>query len=317
MKITFLLYGWLCLANVSVLAQNADTVFQQRPYFNFTYDNDFFNATDRYYTQGIRLELGHSFVQKSPIAKLLLPLKKEAFRQFSIALAQDCFTPPGILRDTIQIGERPFSGVFYLSHTSISTDVQKSQQLFTQFDIGIIGSCAQCKEMQMGIHRLLDNIQPRGWQFQLANDIVLNYSLQFEKGILARKRLEWLGYSNVRIGTLYDDVMIGSLLRFGFFKPHFRNESQVNESKLRVHGFVNGNIKLVGYNATLQGGIFNPNDIHTLTANQINRMVASGAIGMILSYQKVSLEFTRFFLSPDYKGGLSHGWGRVNIRVDL
>lgn len=317
MKVKFLVCAWLCLANVSVLAQPADSVFQQNNYFRFTYDNDFFNATDRYYTQGIRLELGLPFVQKSPVSKLLLPLKKEAFRQFSIALAQDCFTPPGILRDTIQTGERPFSGVLYLSHTLISTQPQKRQQFITRLDIGIIGSCAQCKEMQIGIHRLLDNIQPRGWEFQLANDIVLNYNLQFEKGLFLRKRLELLGYSHARFGALYDDLAVGSLLRFGFFKPYFEHQKQVNGSKFRIHGFINGNIKLVVYNATLQGGIFNPNDIYTLTADQINRIVASGAIGIILSSQKVSLEFTRFFLSPDYKGGLSHGWGRVNIGVDF
>lgn len=316
MKTIFLLSIFLCFTSFYVAAQNKDTL-QQPGYFSFTYDNDFFNATDRYYTQGIRLELALPFVKKSPVSRLLIPLQKGGFGQYAVALEQDCFTPPGISRDTIQTRERPYAGLLYLSHSLNSIQPQKHQKLFTQLTIGVIGPCAKCKEMQEGIHRWLDNIAPRGWKFQVANDVVLNYDAQFEKGIWWKKRLELVGYAAARAGTLYDDAAIGSLLRFGFFKPYFSNQIEGKQSKFQVHGFINGNVKLVAYNATLQGGLFNPNDIYILPANRIKRVVAAGSVGIIFSYNKVNLEFTRLFLSPDFKGGLSHGWGHINIRVDF
>lgn len=318
MRSQYLLFYYL-LFFISHLAkgQTPDTLYRQRSYFSFTYDNDFFNATDRYYTQGIRLELGHSFVKKSPVSNALLSFKNKAFQQYGVAIEQDCFTPPSISRDTIQTGERPFSGLLYLSHFQNSTQSAKHQKIITQFDIGIIGPCAQCKEMQMGIHRWLANITPRGWQFQLANDLILNYDFQFEKGLWLRKHLELLGYTNIRIGTLYDDLAIGAAARIGFFKPYFKPHKQVNGNKFYIHGVVSGNIKSVGYDATLQGGLFTRNNIYSLPASQIERIIASGAVGIIITYQKVNIEFTRMFISPDYKNGLSHGWGHIKIGLDF
>lgn len=318
MHTKLILCGWLLIIPAISIAQNQ--YISHSPsgnYISFTYDNDFFNATDRYYTQGIRLELGLPFVKKSPVSKFLLSFKKEAFQQYALALAQDCFTPHGISRDTLQTQDRPYAGLLYLSHSLISTQPQKNQQLITRLNMGVIGPCAQCKEMQVGIHTLLDNIQPRGWKFQLKKDIILNYFLQYKKGFLLKKRLEILGYSNANIGTLYNDISVGSHLRMGFFKPYFEQAREVNNKKFHIHLLLNGNLKAVAYDATLQGGMFNANDIHTFSFSQINPIIASGAVGIIINYHKVNVEFTRVFTSPDYKGGLSHGWGHIKIDVGI
>lgn len=286
-------------------------------YVSFTYDNDFFNATDRYYTAGLRLELSAPFVQKSPLSKLLIPLQQSPSRQYIIALQQDCFTPPGIRRDTIQKGERPFGAVAFLSHSLITLQPQQHKKLLTQFDIGIIGPCAKCKEEQEFLHRLLDNLAPLGWQFQLSTDIIINYNLQVEKGLWLKKGIEIVGYTGLRAGTLYDDVSAGMLVRMGRMKPYFKNDQQVNGKKFQLYGFVNGKVKAVVYNATLQGGLFNKNDIYTLKANEITRAVWVGSVGIVLVYNKLDIEYTRVFITPESKGGLHHGWGHVNIKVDF
>lgn len=299
-----------------IIAQEADTAFQQAErYFSFTYDNDFFNATDRYYTAGSRLEFSFPFIKKSPFSKLLISLQQSPSRQYIIALQQECFTPPGIRRDTVQTGERPFSAVAFLSHSLITLQPQQHKKLLTQFDIGIIGPCAKCKEEQEGLHRLLDNLAPLGWQFQLSTDIVINYTLQLEKGLLIKKGFEFISYAGFRTGTLYDDVSAGALVRAGWMNSYFQNTEEVNKRKFQFYGFVNGKVKAVGYNATLQGGLFNNNDIYALKADEINRAVWSGSAGIALIYNKLGLEFTRVFITPESKGGLHHGWGHVNIKV--
>jgi lipid A 3-O-deacylase len=59
-------FVFLFLLSVSVFqAQKADSLKQDH-YFRLNYDNDFFSATDRYYTQGILAELILPGIKKSP-----------------------------------------------------------------------------------------------------------------------------------------------------------------------------------------------------------------------------------------------------------
>jgi hypothetical protein len=77
--------------------------------------------------------------------------------------------------------------------------------------------------------------------------------------------------------------------------------------------FVRGNIRAVAYNSTLEGGWFN-HDVYTLSPAAINRLVETGAGGIVIGYKKWSLEYTRVFITPEFKNGLDHGWGHCMIR---
>ena len=52
------------------------SVFKTVPenYFRLKYENDFFRAKDRYYTQGISASLIHPIIQHSPLSKALIKL---------------------------------------------------------------------------------------------------------------------------------------------------------------------------------------------------------------------------------------------------
>ena len=92
---------------------------------------------------------------------------------------QDCFTPASIRRDTFLRGDRPFAATMYLGHFKISNREEKKQRLISEIDLGAIGPCAVCEEEQKGIHRSLLNIQPLGWEFQISNDVLLNYRMRY------------------------------------------------------------------------------------------------------------------------------------------
>lgn len=81
--------------------------------------------------------------------------------------------------------------------------------LQTQLDLGVIGSHAKVEEEQKGIHKALNNIQPLGWENPLANDVIVNYKINLEKGFLNKKHLELMGSSTSRCGTLYNDFRLG------------------------------------------------------------------------------------------------------------
>lgn len=291
-----------------IAAQDTSVIISQRKYFLINYDNDFFSATDRYYTWGTRLELVLPGLRKLPLMKILLHLPSPV-NEYGIAAVQDCFTPTSIRRDTILKGDRPFAAYIRLDHFRVSTDENKTQRLYSELGLGVLGPWAGGCETQQSIHRWLNNIEPLGWQFQLANDAVINYKLRYEKGLTEKKHSGIIAYSEVNAGTLYDNASLGVLMRAGKMSSYF---SSRDDRSFQLYGFIRGNVRAVGYNATLQGGLFSK-DIYTIGSSELGRFVFSAFPGIVLSYKKISLEYSKAFITPELKTGKDHGWGHVNV----
>jgi lipid A 3-O-deacylase len=311
LKIIVLLLG----LSTSALCQNADTLLLPKTgsYISLQYDNDFFSATDRYYTQGIVLSFVHGVVHYSPFTYALIRLNKNAQNYYGLHLEQDVFTPKSIRyrEGAIYYGERPFTAVFFMSHSLASISSQKKHLLRTRLDLGVIGPAAKGEEEQKGIHKALDNIEPQGWQNQLANDVVINYNLQCEKGLVNFRYFEGIVSGSLRLGTLYADAGIGGQLRAGLLNPYFHSPAK-RKHKFRIYGHAKINARLVGYNATLQGGLFS-SSIYTLPAASVSRFVLDALGGIVVTYKRLSLEYSKAYITPEFKKGVDHGWGRCVI----
>lgn len=297
------------------LKAQEDSVSADR-YFNFTYDNDFFSATDRYYTQGIVLNLIMPSLHKSPITKVLIGFKDSSLTYYGLSAEQDCFTPRSIRHEGIFYGERPFAASIYATQYKISLQKDKRQKLTSKTDLGAMGPCAVCEEEQKGLHRALNNIQPLGWENQVRTDVIVNYRLKYEKGFLETKYLEAIGTTEARLGTMYDDLSAGLLVRSGFMYSYFENaglQKHSGKRKLQFYLFAAANIKAVGYNAMLEGGLFNRNSVYTISASGINRAVFSASCGAVAALKGFSLEYSKYYISQEFYGGLDHGWGRLAL----
>lgn len=120
--------------------------------------------------------------------------------------------------------------------------------------------------------------------------------------------------ADLRAGTLYDDAGIGVLIRTGWMQGYFKNlgiTKQYTKNKFQCYGIMGAHIKAIAYNATLQGGIFNKRNAYTISFNEMRRSVVTGKIGIVIAYKRVSIEYTNFYISREFKNGLSHGWGHV------
>lgn len=286
-------------------------------YFSFNYDNDFFNATDRYFTQGVYLEYIAPFWRKSRVSRILIPLNKRSQNYYGLAARQDCFTPGSIRYDTLNYLDRPFAATMYLSQFLISIDEIKKRRLTTKIDLGVIGRCAVCEEEQKGIHRALVNIQPLGWEYQLSTDYMVNYSFVLEQGLFTSNYFEAMALGDLRVGTVYDDASLGLMIRTGFMAGYFKQLNTIKnatKNKFQCYMFAKGKAKVVGYNAAMQGGLFS-DDIHTLPSSSITRYVFSGTYGIVLAYKRFSVEYTKIFISPEFLRGRDHGWGHCNLTL--
>ena len=149
-------------------------------YFRINYDNDFFSATDKDYTQGYNFELVAPVLKKNPLNVLLLA-PKESVSKYGLSIEHIGFTPEQYQRREIKFGDRPFAAAIMLKSFLVATDTVKKLRTTSSLSLGLIGPGAFGREMQAGIHRLIDDKEPLGWRHQIKNDVVLNYRLGYEK----------------------------------------------------------------------------------------------------------------------------------------
>jgi lipid A 3-O-deacylase len=294
--------------------QESDTLFKNDSRLaTFAYDNDLFYGTDRYYSQGVLLDISVPGLSALPLSKILVRLNSQANNYYWAGLEQDCFTPKSILLDTVNRTDRPFCGLLYLSRKLVSMNHLKKRRLTTEIDLGVIGPAAGCEQTQKTIHRFTNNDEPHGWQFQLKNDLLLNYSALLEQGLIVTKYFEAVVSAEAKAGTVYDQAGVGILIRTGKMNGYFQNIGLDRSSK-KFQFFIKagGKASFVAYNGTMQGGLFTQS-AHEVAAAQIQKLVYSYNAGAVMAYKRISLEYSQTFISPEITNGLDHGWGRCAL----
>jgi lipid A 3-O-deacylase len=284
-----------------------------RGYFRLEYENDLFDQNDWYYTQGIKAELVAPFAAASPVRRILLRAGKNSTELSGFLFQTKGFTPYGTDIREIQYGNRPYAGNLWIGQVRLSASERWSVR--SEIHAGIMGPAAQGKEIHVGIHRALKNRLPEGWDNQVHNDIILTYAVNAEHLLIGKKYFQLLANGRAIAGTWQDKAALGIRLRTGFFAPFsdfpFTGKSKKFECWFTAWGEAWG----VGYDATLQGGMFNRTSPYTIAASGIERLVWKGGGGFCVRYKRVLLEYSRTWITPEFKGGRDHGWGAVTFSL--
>ncbi len=289
---------------------------QHKKYFRFHYDNDFFTKTDQYYTQGITLEYVHPSIKKIPVARLLLnPFNTES--QYGISFNLFGYTPTSILSDSILYGDRPFNANISLQIFSRQADDIHRQQISAAFSMGVMGPAALGYEIQYGIHRWLKNPLPHGWQHQTKNDIIINYQLNYEKQIASAGNIFLLNTTaEARLGTLNDKLSGGFNFMAGRFNKRFLPQGkQKRIAEYYLYG--QGRVNFVGYDASMQGGLFSRKNPYTIAGRDVSRITFQADAGIIVNFKKFYLSYTQSILSKEFRTGKYHRWGGVSFGFAL
>ena len=283
-----------------------------KSYFRFHYDNDYFTKTDEYYTQGITLEYAAPGIKKFPLSKLLIkPKQKEIV--YGIAIDHYGYTPTSILSDEILYNDRPFCG--NISLKTFLTATGNTQRITVALNTGIIGPAAGGRQMQTGIHRWLKNPLPHGWQYQIKNDVIINYQVKYEQQLINGGSTFLLnGMADIQAGTHNNKISSG----FNFMAGHFNSPyAKAKSKKVSYYLYAQPQVSVVGYDATLQGGIFNRSSPYTIAAKNISRVTFQGDYGLVLSFRKIYLEYCQSVLTKEFSTGTLHRWGGVRVGVNL
>ncbi len=304
-----LLLAWLPLAP-------ADSLRPTSPVrrLAFTYANDFFFGTDYYFTQGLTFDWASPALARSPVNHLLPRGPAGSVRTHGVALRSDGFTPLSITDARIRVGDRPYAAYFYASLYRVSNQVGKKQRLTTAVEIGYLGPAAGGKFIQTKLHELTHNPTPRGWDNQVRSDAVLGYRASLDKQLLALgRRAELIGRAEASLGTLYTYAGVGGRLRVGNFTPFFDNAASAGQPRWQCYAETTLSGRLVGYDATLQGGVFNRSSPYVVAFSEISHAVLHGTGGLVLAHGGLSFTATAVYVGPEFGGGRPHRWGVLGV----
>lgn len=284
-------------------------------YFRFHYDNDYFTSTDRDYTQGYNFELTSPRLAKNPVNFLFILPKNSEFK-YGLSLEHIGFTANNIASDQIQFGDRPFAAAIMLKSFSIATDTLQKTRIASSLNLGIIGPGAFGGDMQKGIHEATGNTIPKGWYNQIKNDVVLNYELTFEKQLLRFHDFFTIQTTaTARLGTLFTNASVGLNATLGLINSPFT--SVKNKNKFQLYLYTQPLVNAIGYDATLQGGLFNHKSVYTISNSDMERFTAQNNYGIVLQYHGLYLEYSRTMLTREFSSGSSHKWGGFRIGFKL
>ena len=285
-------------------------------YFRLNYENDFFSATDQYYTQGIHLEVVSPAMKKFFLSKLLVHPKWN-YIKYGVGLEHDAYTPTSIGSDSILHGDRPFAACLFLKTSLIAIDPENKQRFSASLSTGVIGPAAGGKEMQTDIHRWLNNVTPHGWQYQIQNDAIVNYEVDYEKQLMTIDKYLLIDAEGmIRAGTLSDKAGIGSTLMFGYFDSPYSKEITSGKA-FRMYAYEHPEIAVIGYDATLEGGLFDRTSPYTLKSGDLNRFVFQNRFGFVVVVRRINLEYFQSVKSNEFNTGKMHVWGGVQVAVGL
>lgn len=312
---------FLILAN-SVLAQNAEVSF-----INLSVENDLFifkgDATDRYYTNGVRLDYFYESKKRKFPSSLLLKISEDK-NIYGWGIAQYMFTPSRIDIPDIQYNDRPYAGTFFAIHSLSSYDYSKKLKVTSELYFGVMGPLSLAEETQIWVHGLFNYTKPEGWKNQVPNDIVINYNLRLEKEMIyVPEKLFVTGTLETYNGTLYNAMGAGFILRAGRVSNFFDPQSKFSSDKKKARFFVvlKPTLRVIYYNALLQGGIItNISDSHKgyiLNKDQIERLNVFAEAGLVYEHPKMKIMFMQKMRTAPIKNGNALEVGNVSLGVKL
>jgi len=291
-------------------------------FLQINFDNDILDNTDRFYTNGIRFDFISPVFQRFPLNLLMIPYWKNGINYYGISLIQNMYTPSTTKIGGILYGDRPYAAYLILKSFKITNDSRDKFCQTSEIDIGIIGPASLGDFVQKSFHKdVPTNSEPLGWEYQIQNDLVLNYNLCYEKGVVCGKNIEVNLTGTGALGTLYTNIGGGIRLRTGILNPYFMNLGISKRTEYEEKGLhrtqilfsLKSNMKFVGYDATLEGGIFNKTSSYTIGKNSVTRFVYQGSACLTFSYGGFGINVEQFLLSPEFHNGWWHKWVHIGL----
>jgi lipid A 3-O-deacylase len=281
------------------------------------FENDILAERDLYYSNGLAITYIHPALQHLPLSRHLPGLGRQSINQYGLHIRQEIYTPDIPEATEIDPTDRPFAGVLLFSLFRLSSLPEHNFRMQSELQFGALGTYSGAEALQRKAHRR----EPSGWVHQIRNDVLINVNIHAEKGLLSASYSELGLMAGIKAGSLRTQFYGGAFFRLGKYagtinSPSSRMEmmlSQKRNRKLQYWLFGRAQGKSVLFDATLNGGLFNKTSPHWFTMEQLHRQVIQAELGFVVVYRQFGLQFGYTYLSPEFKGGIAHIWGSLQL----
>lgn len=229
-------------------------------WISYTIDNDLFLGNDSGYTNGIYVtlyDLGEEGAQPKPswmLRPLLwsLPSQQPLGAVNSYTIGQTMITPEDITIEVPSEQDLPYAGILFLNNTYLSFNKQYADKISTT--IGFVGSLSLAEQSQNIVHAVTGSDEAKGWDTQLENELVFQFSRARAWRTWASESEQWdfISSSDFSIGTISSRVDAGVMLRYGknliesYAIPLWNNSRTTNPVAINGDWYVYSGIK-IGY----------------------------------------------------------------------
>jgi hypothetical protein len=170
--------------------------------------------------------------------------------------SHDIYTPHDKHLNPPPEDQQPYAG--HLHFTGKQYKEKKNYRDVYGINFGLVGPDARGKQIQNGVHRLIDNKEAQGWDYQLPNEFAA-YALGGREWVHLEKTWSRQIQSNVitsingRLGNTHTDITFLAGLKIGRNIPRF---DFAKNRDLSIYLYSNGSARFVAYNIFYDGTMF-------------------------------------------------------------
>ncbi len=294
-------------------------------------DNDGINALfkgqDWGYTNGTRIDYCWR-PEKKPAGFLShIPFFKDsqAIITKSRGLMQLMYAPKKTSLAVPEKSDYAYAGGLVAIHTIHVSNPVKEVNSRLEWIAGVMGPPSLARQSQMLIHRMIGDPEPKGWDYQLPTDLLLNLNAAIEKRFTGNHFTDLCGGAQVYAGTMQTGLSVSGTLRFRYNFSYYEGmagECFGNKKKqVAILFSVKPVLDFSVYNALLDGGLLNKNspvnDKNAAAGTSLTRNKLTSQLDCLLlvSWQRVSVSFSQKFISPEFKGYEKHKVGNLSLYI--
>jgi lipid A 3-O-deacylase len=192
--------------------------------YSITWDNDALVGTDNGYTAGVYFSWFDTSKNSKPGIGWLagtmawsLPNGSKTLATGNVkTIGQTMMTPDDIELEDPPEDDLPYAGLLYYSETYVErTSVGYSDKI--SVTIGVVGEYSFAEDTQKTIHDMIGSAEPRGWDTQIDDEIVFQFSRGrvWQSWKSASGRQDFLLGANVTLGTLSSSAGTSIMWRYG------------------------------------------------------------------------------------------------------
>ncbi|WP_414660606.1 lipid A deacylase LpxR family protein [Horticoccus sp. 23ND18S-11] len=223
------------MAVFSAGVQAADAVApteraRSSPVFTIYIENDAFSGTDQHYTNGVKLswlsadlvDWGQTGWRKTVVDILPFVNRPQGQKNVGFAFGQNIYTPRDTRARNPDPADRPYAGWSYLELAFVSKTPSIADTL--SFQVGIIGPHSLAEDAQRTWHQLIDIQRPRGWDYQLRDEMGVNVVYERRWRMYGRALSQTIGidfvpHAGASLGNVQTYANAGGTVRLGFNLP--------------------------------------------------------------------------------------------------